>query len=239
MKFAFADCPKELPSGPEPTKSNSFDELSVKQELRSQPSSSQVGQQGPTGASVWEGVLPTGFAPEFQKFHSAVSLAAERRRQNSAHFDNVAAAGWLSAYRRQEEAEEKARPQQPTLAEVVAASARRVPKSSSESLVRHTVGQARGRRVRETSLASSTRLARRTIAYTDFQPPCASARQSGLARRRQKSSHVEETVSSATASCGSQRRTNCLTQAPWSTAWVSSEHALPSRATEALRGCLH
>ena len=40
---------------------------------------------------VWEGVLPDGFDSEFQKFYSSVSPAAERQRQNSAHFDNVAA----------------------------------------------------------------------------------------------------------------------------------------------------
>ena len=48
VKLAFADCPKKLPSGQEPRKSNSFNELSVKQELRSLPSSPQVGEQGPT-----------------------------------------------------------------------------------------------------------------------------------------------------------------------------------------------
>ena len=41
---------------------------------------------------VWEGVLPDGFDREFQDFCSAVSPAAERQRQNSHHFDNVAAA---------------------------------------------------------------------------------------------------------------------------------------------------
>ena len=137
-----------------------------------------------TGALCGKESFPQASQREFQKFHSAVSPAEERRRQNSAHFDNVAAAGWLSAHRRQEEAEEKARPQQPTLAEVVAASAGRVPKTSSEGLVLQTVGLVRGRRLRETSLASGARLARRTIAYTDFQSPCESARQSGLASAR-------------------------------------------------------
>ena len=61
---------------------------------------------------------------------------------------------------------------------------RRSPEGSQESLVRHTVGQARGRRVQETSLASSTCPARGKIAYTDEKPSCASARQSGLARQQ-------------------------------------------------------
>ena len=151
MKYACADCPKELPSGSEPSEFHSFDELMAKQELHAQRSSSQVGREGPPDAlvlfrsQVWEGVLPTGIDREFQKFYSAVSPAAERQWQNSAHFDNVAAAGCHSAYRRQEEAQEKARPHQPTLAEVCGSVSRQssedFQESSPESLVRHTVGQ--------------------------------------------------------------------------------------------------
>ena len=44
---------------------------------------------------MWEGVLPTGVDLEFQNFCSSVSSAAERKRQSSAQFDNLAAAGWL------------------------------------------------------------------------------------------------------------------------------------------------
>ena len=39
-----------------------------------------------------EGVLPDGFDREFQKFYSSVSPAAERQRQNSAHFHNFSTA---------------------------------------------------------------------------------------------------------------------------------------------------
>ena len=73
---------------------------------------------------------------EFQKFYSSVSLAAERQRQNSAHFDNVAAACWLSQHKRKAEASEKVRPHEPTLAEVVAATAGRVPKTFKSGLQR-------------------------------------------------------------------------------------------------------
>ena len=52
---------------------------------------------------VLEGVLPDGFDSEFQEFYSAVSPTAERQRQNSAHFDSVAAAGWLREHKRQAE----------------------------------------------------------------------------------------------------------------------------------------
>ena len=77
---------------------------------------------------VWEGVLPVGFDEEFQRFYTAVAPAAERQRQSAANFDNVAAVAWLSEHKRKAEALEKARPHEPTLAEVVAATAGRVPK---------------------------------------------------------------------------------------------------------------
>ena len=82
---------------------------------------------------VWEGVLPDGFDKEFQKFYAAVAPAAERQRQSAA---NVAAAGWLSEHKRKAEALEKARPHEPTLAEVVAATAGRVPKTFKSRLQR-------------------------------------------------------------------------------------------------------
>ena len=93
---------------------------------------------------VWEGALPDGFDKEFHKFYAAVAPAAERQRQSAANFDNVAAAAWLSEHKRKAEALEKARTHEPTLAEVVAATAGRVPPPTS--LVRHTVSQAGGRR---------------------------------------------------------------------------------------------
>ena len=65
------------------------------------------------------------------------------RSVSAAHFDNVTAAGWLIEHKRQAEVREKARPHELTLAEVVAATAGRVPETF---LVRHTVGQAGGRR---------------------------------------------------------------------------------------------
>ena len=58
------------------------------------------------------------------------------QRQNSAHFDNVAAACWLSQHKRKAEASEKVRPHEPTLAEVVAATAGRVPKTFKSRLQR-------------------------------------------------------------------------------------------------------
>ena len=64
--------------------------------------------------------------------------------------------------------------------------------SSPESLARHTVGKARGRRVRETSLASSSCPACGEIAYTDWELSCASAWQSGLTGSRQTGSNAEE-----------------------------------------------
>ena len=85
---------------------------------------------------VWEGVLPEGFDREFQEFYSPVSPAAERQRQNSAHCDNVAAAGWLSEHKRQAEVREKARLREPTLAGVVAATTGRVPKTFKSRLQR-------------------------------------------------------------------------------------------------------
>ena len=84
---------------------------------------------------VWEGVLPENFVKAFQEFYSAVSPAAERQRQNSAHIDNVAA-GWLSEHKRQAEAREKTRPREPTLAEVIVATAGRVPKTFKSRLQR-------------------------------------------------------------------------------------------------------
>ena len=86
---------------------------------------------------VWEGVLPDGFDSEFQKFYSSVSPAAERQRQNSAHFDNVEAACWLSQHKTtRQRFSEKVRPHEPTLAEVVAATAGRVPKTFKSRLQR-------------------------------------------------------------------------------------------------------
>ena len=85
---------------------------------------------------VWEGVLPNGFDKEFQMFYAAVAPAAERQRQSAANFDNVAVAGWLSEHKRKAEALEKARPREPTLAEVVAATAGRVPKTFKSRLQR-------------------------------------------------------------------------------------------------------
>ena len=58
-----------------------------------------------------------------------MSPAAERQRKNSAHSDNVAAAGWLSEHKRQAELRERASFCEPTLAEMVAATAGRAPKT--------------------------------------------------------------------------------------------------------------
>ena len=89
---------------------------------------------------VWEGVLPEGFDREFQEFYSGVSPAAERQRHTSAHFDNVAAAGWISEHKLQAEVREKARSG--------CSDGRETPEDFQEppstSPVRHTDSQARG-----------------------------------------------------------------------------------------------
>ena len=111
-------------------------------ELPTNLASEEIERQGQSDAVVlyrsvvWEGVLPDGIDEEFQKFYSSVSPAAERQRQNSAHFDNVAAAGWLSEHKRKAEVEEKARKHEPTFAEMVAATAGRVPKTFKGRLQR-------------------------------------------------------------------------------------------------------
>ena len=89
------------------------------------------------------------FDKEFEEFCSAVSLAAERQRQSSSHFDNVAAAGWLSEHKRQAEVREKARPRELTLAEVVAAMAGRVPKTFKSHLQRALFGTTTARQETE------------------------------------------------------------------------------------------
>ena len=147
-------CPKELPINLQAELSSN---LGANESLIDEPRvKPQIEKQGQPDSLVlyrslvWEGVLPDAFDSEFQKFYSSVSPLAERQRQNSAHFDNVEAACWLSEHKRKAEASEKVRPHEPTLAEVVAATAGREPKTFKSrfqrSLVRHTVGKAGGRR---------------------------------------------------------------------------------------------
>ena len=108
--------------------------------------------------------------------------------------NTVAVAGWLSAHRRQEEAQEKARPHQPTLAEVVAASAGRVPNTFKSRLQRALHDKPSARQEAEGSerlrwLRALVLLVERSL-YTNGQSLCAPARQSDHAGCRQESGHL-------------------------------------------------
>ena len=92
---------------------------------------------------VWEGVLPDGFDREFQDFYSAVSPAAERQRQNSAHFDNVAAASTSDRQRLERKPDRTSLPSQRWL-QRQQAEFRRPSRAAFNEPCRHTIGQARG-----------------------------------------------------------------------------------------------
>ena len=112
------------------------------------------------------------------KFYSSVSPAAERKRQNSAHFDNFSAAGWLSEHKRKEEVEEKARPRELTLEEVVAATAGRVPKTFKSRLQRALYDTPSARQEAE----EAERL-RWLQAHSDGQSSCTSVALLGAGQR--------------------------------------------------------
>ena len=145
-------------------KYNSLDELRVKQELHAQPSSSQVGLQGLPDALVLYRSLVTPWRLQVGSVRTGEKKKLSQGQTAPANSGRGACSGGRQ-------------------------SSEDVQESSSESLVRRAVGQTRGR---ETSLASSTCLARGTFACADGQSLCTSARQFDLAGSRPKSSHVED-----------------------------------------------